>query len=177
MVLYLRNDILNKLIRSDIMNKLQARLLGAAGGAVALPVLADMARGVSFITEPMAGGDFATRYVPGLQMYADLGGAINKATGVPQGAGGLLTALGLAGAGSELGRLTMSETRKAPTIFKSMSGPGTRGFSISSGSSSSSVSSDIPLMLGLLGAGAGAGALGHKMLTKESMAKYYYSLS
>jgi hypothetical protein len=32
-------------------------------------------------------------------------------------------------------------------------------------------------MLALLGTGAGAGALGHKMLTKESMAKYYYSLS
>jgi hypothetical protein len=160
------------------MNNLRAKLLGAAGGAVALPVLADMARGVSFITEPMAGGDFATRYIPGLQMYADVGGVLNKATGMPQGAGGLLTALGLAGAGSELGsRLTMSETRKAPTIFKSIRGPGTSGFSISSGSSSSSVSSDIPLILGLLGAGAGAGALGHKMLTKESMAKYYYSLS
>ncbi len=171
------------------MNKLQARLLGAAGGAVALPVLADMARGVSFISEPMAGGDFATRYVPGLQFYSDIGKLVTdtKIPAILPGSSGtwslnstpasFLTALGLAGAGSELGRLTMSETRKAPTIFKSMSGPGTRGFSISSGSSSSSVSSDIPLMLGLLGAGAGAGALGHKMLTKESMAKYYYSLS
>jgi hypothetical protein len=159
------------------MSKLQGRMLGAAGGALALPILADMARGVSFITEPMAGSDvtgFATRYVPGLQMYADIG----NATGIPQPAAGLLAGLGLAGAGGALGeKLVMSETRKAPTIFKSITGPGTKGFSISSGSSSSSVSSDIPLMLALLGTGAGAGALGHKMLTKESMAKYYYSLS
>jgi hypothetical protein len=163
------------------MSKLKGRMLGAAGGALALPILADMARGVSFITEPMAGSDvtgFATRYVPGLQMYADIGEVVNKATGMPQPAGGLLAGLGLAGAGGALGeKLVMSETRKAPTIFKSITGPGTKGFSISSGSSSSSVSSDIPLMLALLGTGAGAGALGHKMLTKESMAKYYYSLS
>jgi|LauGreDrversion4_2_1035121.scaffolds.fasta_scaffold12427_3 hypothetical protein len=153
-------------------------IAGVLAGGLGVPFMVDVARGVPLSTDVMQAGNFSENFFPGLQFYSDVGKAFDKATGLGPDLGVSLSSLGLAGAGGALGeKLVMSETRKAPTIFKSITGPGTKGFSISSGSSSSSVSSDIPLMLALLGTGAGAGALSHKMLTKESMAKYYYSLS
>ena len=81
--------------------KLLSRSMGALGGAVGVPVAVDMGRGVSFITEPMASSietGFKTNYIPGAQLYADIGEA-SRGLGVPGDIGPILAALGLAGTG------------------------------------------------------------------------------
>jgi hypothetical protein len=150
------------------MSKLRNRLLGAAGGALALPIMADMARGVSFITEPMSGSDvtgFATRYIPGLQMYADAGNALNKLTGAPAGLGAGLTSIGLSAAGSELAARALSRNASEAVASQIANQVARRASNV-----------DIPMLLAAMAGGAGIGAIGHKMLSKESAAKYYYSL-
>ena len=165
------------------MSKLKGMLLGAAGAGLGLPVLADVLRGVSFNTDPVAriileDGIPVKNLAPGLKFYSDAGDTLRDLIGMPSSAGTAMSALGLAGTGAaipELANLTITKSSKMPTTVKHISGPGMSGVSISSGSSS--YSNTIPL-LAALGLGVGGGALGHKLLTKESsLSKYYYNLS